>query len=330
MARGELLKNLLLSYGRDEEFRQVVEQIIVEEEKKNNRIVAKGLRKALDNLGGRSRSKGLSPLIPFPDEAGEFIHRIEPERSSQDIVLSQENRCLLIDLIKEYRKSDLIKRHGLEVRSKILFCGPPGTGKTLCAEVFAGELGLPFFHVKIDRLISSYLGETASNVRKIFEFSRRQPCVLFFDEFDAIARSRAEGTEHSELRRVVNSLLIFIEQIQPSGFLVAATNLDDHLDAAIWRRFDEVIWFEMPDEHMIQRYLAHALKNVRTDFDPQSFSNQFQGCSYADLEKVCNQAIKKMIITRKTIVSEVDFREALRDSVRRRMRTDRLLTQNRN
>ncbi|WP_354101626.1 ATP-binding protein [Bradyrhizobium sp. RT5a] len=99
--------------------------------------------------------------------------------------------------------------------------------------MFAGELGLPLFVVKIDRLISSYLGETATNVRKIFEFARKQPCVLFLDEFDALARSRDDTSEHNELRRVVNSVLIFIDRIKPKGFLVAATNLDQSLDLAV-------------------------------------------------------------------------------------------------
>lgn len=114
---------------------------------------------------------------------------------------------MLLDLVKEFRRGDDIRRHGLQVRSKLLFCGPPGCGKTLCAEIFARELGLPLFVVKLDRLLSSYLGETVSDVRKIFDFACKQPCVLFFDEFDALARARDDSGEHNELRRVVNSLL---------------------------------------------------------------------------------------------------------------------------
>jgi SpoVK/Ycf46/Vps4 family AAA+-type ATPase len=227
MARGELMKKLLASYGRDDEFRAVAEQIIDEEEKKNNRVLARSLRKTLE--GGPSRPTGpkaLAPLLPFPDAAADFVERVEPRHTRNDIVLGTANVRVLLGLIKEYRRADEIRRHGLKVRSKLLFCGPPGCGKTLCAEIFAGELGLPLFVVKLDRLISSYLGETAGNVRKIFEFARRQPCVLFFDEFDALARSRGDNGEHNELRRVVNSLLLFIDHIQPKAFLIAATNLD--------------------------------------------------------------------------------------------------------
>ena len=317
MARGELMKKLLASYGRDEEFRAVVEQIIADEEKKNNRVLARTLRNTLENIGrsATAATSELSRLVSFPDEAKEFIQRIEPRYNARDIVLTHENLQLFVGLIHEFRQADRLRRHGLQVRSKLLFCGPPGTGKTLCAEIFASELGMPLFHVRLDSLISSYLGETASNIRKTFEFARRQPCVLFFDEFDALARSRDEAGEHNELRRVVNSLLIFIDQIAPSGFLIAATNLDQHLDNAIWRRFDEVIWFELPDTGMITKYLVHAFRNSRIAFDPSAFAAELQGYSYADLEKLCVQTLKTsiesacMLLRIDDIVSGVKKRE---------------------
>lgn len=326
MARGELVKKLLASYGRDDEFRAVVEQIVADEEKKNNHVLARSLRKTLDNIGTVKpmTAAGMSRLVPFPDEAKDFIQRIEPRFSSRDILLSHENLELFVSLIQEFRQADRLRRHGLPARSKLLLCGPPGTGKTLCAEVFAAELGLPFFHVRLDSLISSYLGETASNIRKTFEFARRQPCVLFFDEFDALARSRSEAGEHNELRRVVNSLLIFIEQISPSGFLIAATNLDQHLDSAIWRRFDEVIWFELPDKGMIVKYLEHAFRNSKIAFDPAVFSEELLGYSYADLEKLCVQTLKNSILDGSKAVSAAHFRVALRDAKRRRRRESKV------
>jgi SpoVK/Ycf46/Vps4 family AAA+-type ATPase len=191
-------------------------------------------------------------------------------------------------------------------------------GKTFCAEIFAAELGLQLFVVKLDRLISSYLGETAANVRKIFEFARKQPCVLFFDEFDALARARDDSGEHSELRRVVNSLLLFIDRIQPKGFLIAATNLDRALDPAVWRRFDEVIWFEKPDRRMIERFLSLKFKNVATSFDPASRSAALEGYSYGEIERVCVQAIKSVIIEHRKQVQERDFNRAIDDESRRR------------
>ena len=325
MARGELMKKLLASYGRDDEFRAVAEQIIDEEEKKNNRVLARSLRKTLEGSRGRPTGpKALAPLLPFPDAAADFVERVEPRHTRNDIVLGAANVRVLLGLIKEYRRADEIHRHGLKVRSKLLFCGPPGCGKTLCAEIFAGELGLPLFVVKLDRLISSYLGETATNVRKIFDFARRQPCVLFFDEFDALARSRGDNGEHNELRRVVNSLLLFIDHIQPKGFLIAATNLDQSLDPAVWRRFDEVVWFDKPNRPMIARFLRLKFKNISTTFDPAEHSAGLEGYSYAEIERVCVQAIKSMIIERRKQVQAQDFDQALKDEARRRAGNARL------
>jgi SpoVK/Ycf46/Vps4 family AAA+-type ATPase len=319
MARGELMKKLLASYGRDEEFRAVAEQIIDEEEKKNNRVLAKSLRRTLEAGGSRPLApKALAPLLPFPEAAADFVERIEPQHTKNDIVLSAANVRVLLGLLKEFRRADEVRRYGLPVRSKLLFCGPPGCGKTLCAEIFAAELGLSLFVVKLDRLISSYLGETAANVRKIFEFARKQQCVLFFDEFDALARAREDSGEHNELRRVVNSLLLFIDRMQPKGFLIAATNLDQALDPAVWRRFDEVVWFEKPDRPMIQRFLRLKFKNVSTNFDPLSRSSALEGYSYAEIERVCVQAIKSMIIERRKQVQQRDFNRALQDEARRR------------
>ena len=326
MARGELMKKLLASYGRDEEFRAVAEQIILEEEQKNNRVLARSLRQTLENgPAPRTQPKGLAPLIPFPDAAGEFVERIEPTHTKNDIVLSSDNVRVFLGLIKEFRHAEDVRKRGLTVRSKLLFCGPPGCGKTLCAEIFAGELGLPLFVVKIDRLVSSYLGETATNIRKIFEFARRQPCVLLLDEFDALARARDDLSEHNELRRVVNSLLIFIDRIQPQGFLVAATNLDRSLDSAIWRRFDEVIWFEKPTRTMIDRFLRVKFKNVERSFDPTASSAELEGYSYAEIERICNQAIKAAVIERRKQVRLQDFKRALRDEARRRSGAARLM-----
>lgn len=326
MARGELMKRLLASYGRDDEFRAVAEQIILEEEQKNNRVLARSLRKTLDNTSsGACAPKALAPLIPFPDAAGEFVERIEPERTKRDIILSDVNARVLLGLVREFRRSEEIRRYGLPVRSKLLFCGPPGCGKTLCAEVFAAELGLPLFVVKIDRLISSYLGETATNARKIFELARKQPCVLFFDEFDALARSRDDANDHNELRRVVNSLLLFIDRVRPKGFLVAATNLDHVLDPAIWRRFDEVIWFDKPDRTAIERFLKFKFQNIETSFSVLMHVSALEGYSYAEIERVCISAIKAAIIERRKQVSVADFRQAIADETRRRSGTTRLL-----
>lgn len=326
MARGALIKKLFASRGRDEEFLAVAELIIAEEERKGNAVLARGLRKLLDAPppSQASKPKALAPLIPFPDPASDLVERIEPSHVAADVILGRDNVALFRGLLDEFRRAEDIRRKGLPVRSRLLFCGPPGTGKTLSAEVFAGELRLPFFVVKLDRLMSSFLGETAANVRKVFEFARTQPCVLFLDEFDALARARDDTSEHSELRRVVNSLLMFIERITPNGFLIAATNLESSLDAAIYRRFDEVIWFEMPTKSQITRFLKRKFRNVESSLDPTSYVDSFADYSLAEIEKACVQAIKAPIIAKRAKVEDADLRAAIKDMARRRKGMARL------
>lgn len=319
MARGELMKRLLASYGHDDEFRSVVEEIIREEEQKNNRVLARSLRRTLESTRTQAdTTRSLAPLLPFPDAATEFIERKEPTHSLRDISLTSENQRVIHSLIREFRRADEIRSRGLPVRSKLLFCGPPGCGKTLCAEVFAGEVGLPLLLVKLDRLVSSYLGETASNIRKLFELGRKQPCVLFLDEFDAIARSREDVSEHSELRRVVNSLLLFIDQMEPKGFLIAATNLDAAIDSAVWRRFDDVLWFTKPDRSLTASFVASLFKNVDPDFEVEAHLDALDGYSYAEIERVCVQAMRTAIVERRRKVTSDDMSGAIADEIRRR------------
>lgn len=322
MARGELMKQLFKSYGQEQLFREVADQIIEEEEKKSNVILASSLRRALseNNTKNKIEEKVLRPLTHMVREKSDFLEEVKIRRSRHDIILSSENSAVMAGLLKEYLRGNEIRRLGLTVRSKVLFCGPPGCGKTLCAEVFAGELGLPLYVVKLDRLVSSYLGETASNVRKIFEFASVHPCVLFIDEFDAIARTRTDERENSEVRRVVTSLLLFIDQIVPKGFLIAATNLEGSLDPAIWRRFDEVVWFDRPDKAMASKYLKNKFKNVEKSFEPSEKIDELLGYSYAELDRICNQSIKSMVLENRNKVSIVDFSRAIVDERRRRSR----------
>src|SRR5687768_13509626 len=231
--------------------------------------------------------KILAPGLPLVSLAaardGQKLHLIEatiPERNRHDIVLSPSNIRAFAGLLEEFRHGDRLRRHGLEVRSKLLFCGPPGCGKTITAEAFAFELALPLFVAKLDAVISSFLGETATNLRKVFEAAADQPSVLFLDEFDALARARSDSSEHNELRRVVNSLLQMIDRHKAKGFLIAATNLEESLDSAIWRRFDEVILFDLPKEREIRAFLKLKTKNFPAEFDLETKMAKLLGLSY--------------------------------------------------
>lgn len=246
-----------------------------------------------------------------------LIESFEPRRDWNDVVLSDVNRQLFLQLIEEFRHGDTLRRHGLSVTSKLLFCGPPGCGKTLMAEVFARETGLPFLVAKLDAIISSFLGETASNLRKLFEEAERRPCVLFLDEFDALARTRNDSAEHSEMRRVVNSLLMLIDRFGGRGFVIAATNVERSLDTAIWRRFDEVVVLDLPDERQIRHLIDMKTRNFPLAFSVDEQVKQLAGYSFAEVERICVAALKRSIMKGLRAVPEPEFNVAIAEGRRR-------------
>lgn len=260
----------------------------------------------------------ISLRMPKDNSFANLVEVIVPKRSREELILSTQNVRTFLGLLEEFRGADLLRRHGMQTRSKLLFCGPPGCGKTLTAEVFARELGLPLVVARLDAIISSFLGETATNIRKVFEIAADQPCVLFLDEFDALARTRADGSEHNELRRVVNSLLMLIDRFKGRGFLVAATNLEEALDSAIWRRFDEVIVFDLPTKREIRRLLALKFKNFPAPSSLFERVGELEGMSFADIERVCDNAIKRSILKRSKTMMDVDFSFAIREAQRRK------------
>jgi SpoVK/Ycf46/Vps4 family AAA+-type ATPase len=265
------------------------------------------------------KSPALIPLSLARDNRfTHLIEAVEPRHDRDAVILSPANTELFRELITEFRHGDTLRRHGLPVIGKLLFCGPPGCGKTLMAEVFARETGLPLLVARLDTIISSFLGETASNLRKLFDEIERRPCVLFLDEFDALARTRNDSSEHSEMRRVVNSLLMLIDRYHGRGFVIAATNVEQSLDSAIWRRFDEVVVFDLPDSDQIARLIALKTRNFAIDFDLAGRIAQLEGSSFAEIERICLSAIKRAILKGDKSVSADAFDQAMAEGRRRR------------
>lgn len=322
MAKADHLKRLIASYGRPDEFRAVATQIIEDAHRKGHIPLAASLKRTLDshvrNSSTTAKSSGGLPpsaLINadhMADPALELVDIIEPARGLRDIVLAPDARATFDRLFEEHSRADELRRHHLPIRSKLLLCGPPGCGKTMSAEVIARELNLPLLTARVDVLISSLLGQTAANLRRLFEYASRRPCVLFLDEFDALARSRTDTGEHNELRRVVNSLLGMIDKFKSRSVLIAATNLDTALDDAIWRRFDDVVHFATPASQDISRHLQLLFKNYPHNFDIETVVPKLAGLSYADIERLTQDAIKTSILKKRKSVAETDFAAALK------------------
>jgi SpoVK/Ycf46/Vps4 family AAA+-type ATPase len=322
MAKAEYIKQLVASFGRNNEFRAAALRIIDEADQQGRKPFATSLRKILDaNVRPEYQTgsqQSLTALAGQVDPTVDLVDEIETARSFQDIVLNSDSRMLVEGIIEERRRAEELRRHRLPISSRLLFAGPPGCGKTLCAEVIARELSLPIFAARIDVIVSSFLGETASNLRRLFDFATRRPCILFLDEFDALARSRADGTEHNEMRRVVNSLLLMVERFRGPGLVIAATNLPQCLDEALWRRFDEVVSFDLPTQREIECFLKRQFANFPAHFELEIFVSKLAGTSYADVERVCVDAIKRAVLKKRRSVSETEFASALRGETRRK------------
>lgn len=315
MARGELLRRLFLSQrcGNDEEFHAVALEVVAEEEKKNNHRLARDLMRILEN------GRPAAPVRPAGGPDGESFPKDRerqtclvdvrlPDRHLQDILLTSERAIAVERILQEYRKEELLRLHGLRPSTKLLFCGPPGCGKTLCSEIIASELGLPLLYTRFDAIVSSYLGETAANLRKVFEYASKGRWLVLFDEFDAIGKARDDATEHGELKRVINSFLQLLDGFAAPGILIAATNHEHLLDPALWRRFDEILVFPRPTAHEIRTLLGMKLRNFpRSGLDLKAAASRLKGMSHADVERVCFDAIKLTILEDKDAVDQEAF-----------------------
>jgi len=327
MAKAQLLRQLIKTgtEGNQEAFKRVSEQLIKEERAKNHHLLANDLERILygrRSAPGTTNSSLLDRIPKDKDRNLPLLQIKEAVRRMEDVVLSDENASLLNELLQEHHRAEALQSHGLYPADRLLFCGPPGCGKTLTAEVLASELGLPLAIVRIDSVVSSLLGETASNLRQVFDFISTIPMVVLFDEFDALAKERADTAEHGELKRVVNAFLQMLDAYEGKSILVAATNHERILDAAIWRRFDEVLVFESPNLEQLRRLLSIKLRGLRREFEIEDarITSLFKGMSHADVERVLRRAAKDMVLTGKEFLSERHLQSAIRREDARRAR----------
>jgi len=314
MASGDLLKRLFSSYrrGDSKEFYNAALELIAEEEQRNHHVLARDLQKILENGNGRQTSSVRRfdlEQIPQDRERGTTLLEIRsPQRFLNELIISPVLHEQIDVILNEYRALQILQANNLRARQKLLLAGPPGCGKTLCAEVIASELGLPLIYTRFDAVISSYLGETAANLRKVFEYAQRGTWVVFFDEFDAIGKSREDVEDHGELKRVVNTFLQLLDNFESDSIFIAATNHERLLDRALWRRFDDILFFDKPTADQIRKLIDIKLSSVRHgDLNIDSFVDRMVGWSHADVERVCFEAMKIGLLLRQTIVTDEIF-----------------------
>ncbi|MGD9841518.1 MAG: AAA family ATPase [Steroidobacteraceae bacterium] len=321
MASGKLLRQLIKSgtLGDEVGFRVASEAVIREEREKSHHLLANDLERLL--YGDRAtpptnirRLHGFASLPANKDSGLDLLEERAVIREEKDIILSDATQASLSEVVHEHNRADVLRSYGLQPAQKLLFCGPSGCGKTLAAEVIAHSLSLPLVIVRLDSVISSLLGETAANLRKVFDYVSQYPVVALFDEFDALAKDRGDTADHGELKRSVNAVLQMLDGYRGESVLIATTNYESLLDQAVWRRFDETLRFELPNLEQIQRLLALKLSGIRREFetDTNEIANLFKGMSHADIERVLRRAVKQMILSGREFLQRRQVEDALK------------------
>lgn len=299
MARSDLLVSLVraAAAGDRDALRSTTEALAADERAKKHHILADRLQRALTTV----------PVTPPPLTSASLT----PTASGRDAIIELEARVRLEDLllplpaqeggrqlVEEHLRTDVLRAHGYEPRHRVLLSGPPGNGKTSYAEGIAEALGLPFFVVRYDALIGSYLGETNARLRRLFDYIRTQPSVLFFDEFDAIGKERGDTHETGEIKRVVSFLLMQLDQLPSYVIVIAASNHAELLDRAVWRRFQLRLPFPAPDRKQIEVFLDRIISGWTTapKLSVQKIAGRLGRVSYAEILDFCQNVRRRQIL----------------------------------
>jgi SpoVK/Ycf46/Vps4 family AAA+-type ATPase len=284
----------------EDAFTRVAEAIIADELAANHHSNAKQLETALRDLNRSELKRRSARLVALPRDRRSGDRLLDQHSSAVDssrLMLADEAQAKLVRVIEEHRNRVKLAKFGLTPKSKLLYWGPPGCGKTLASNWIAQELGLPISVVQLSSLISSYVGETATHIQRVFDTASASPMVLLIDEIDAIGKNRDDPHDVGELKRVVNSLLQAFDSFRSSESLViAASNHQYLLDPALWRRFDEVVYFPPPKPAEIRRFVERLLNGVTMKGNLDAAVNEMKSLSYADIEKHVVNTLKSMIL----------------------------------
>lgn len=294
MARSDLLISLVRAgvAGDRDTLKSTTEALVAEERAKKHHVLADRLEQALAAIP--ITPPALTNAVSHSVSGKEAILELEPHTRFSDLILPlpvQENGR---QLVEEHVRADVLRAHGYEPRHRVLLSGPPGNGKTSFAEALAESLALPFFVVRYDCLIGSYLGETNARLRRLFDYVRTRPSVLFFDEFDTIGKERGDTHETGEIKRVVSFLLMQLDQLPSYVIVLAATNHGELLDRAVWRRFQMRLGFPAPDTSQIASFIDRVINSwpEKPGFSGEKIAKILGSVSYAEALDFC-QAVRR-------------------------------------
>lgn len=302
MANGDQLKALIRSHAEGDErhFYSVAMQMAAHEAKQGHGKLAEELRDLIDAAKARRHAGGADAAIPLARPKGELSSLLSvsyPSKRLSDMVLAPVVLEGLKQLLKEQRHLAKLRSHGLQPRRKLLLVGPSGTGKTMTAAALAGELGIPLFVVRLDALITKFMGESAAKLRQVFDAAATTRGVYFFDEFDAIGSQRGLANDVGEIRRILNSFLLMIEQDESSSVIVAATNHVDILDDALFRRFDDLVEYHVPSTEEARALLRLRLSSfLKAPKAISSLAAEAAGLSHAEITRAVGDAVKEAVM----------------------------------
>jgi ATPase family associated with various cellular activities (AAA) len=289
MPRADLIVNLVKagSQGDQQMFRSTVEAIAAEERAKNHGPLADRL---VENLRGLKPSAVGTPsqvVRSFDGGHGGLLFEVAPERELSNLILPADVRQAVGELIEEQHRSELLRSHGLEPRHRVLLVGPPGNGKTSLVEAMARELMVPLFVVRYEAVVGSYLGETGSRLKRLFDFVRTHACVLFFDEFETLGKERGDTHETGEIKRVVSSLLLQIDALPSHVVVMTATNHQELLDRAVWRRFQLRLELPAPTTIQATQWAADLIDQLGggIGLSAKTLAQRLQPENFAELEQ---------------------------------------------
>jgi len=306
MATAEQIKSLIRSKFSDdsERFFSIALQVAAHEARQGHKGLAHDIRDIID----AERKKKGPRLVSFPKNLQGLVLTEDPAVSLSAMVTPADLRERLQRVVHEYRQQEKLKSHGLKHRRKILLIGPPGTGKTMSAMVLARELHLQLHTIQVDRLVTKFMGETSAKLRQIFDLIEQEHGVYLFDEFDAIGGDRSLDNEVGEMRRVLNAFLQFIEQDTSDSLIIAATNNPKLLDRALFRRFDDVLYYKNPESEERKALIANILGTfMTTRFGWKQVLQNSKGLSHAEIDHACRDAIKNAILADRKKISAKQF-----------------------
>lgn len=300
MARSDLLLKLVKAGSNGDKmlFEKTVEAIVSEERAKQHDLLADKLMETF--LYSKTINKNVNKvtsLVNYQFDKNLFWELV-PSTTLQDLILEEKLEKICNDFIEEHNRSELLATFALEPRNRILLVGPPGNGKTSLAEAIAEALSIPLIVVRYETLIGSYLGETSSRLKEVFDYCKTRKCVLFFDEFDTIGKERGDKHESGEIKRVVSSLLLQIDKLPSHVIVITASNHPELLDKAVWRRFQLRLELKKPTKKEIKQYIKvfqSQIKDIKLPIN--TLATTLMGASFSDIREVCDCITRKYILS---------------------------------